>query len=78
MNINKNDIPILGLRIVIDEIKEIRQKLVELEDRISALEDLTTNSLLLTSIYRIEYVKWYTIYVSKIEDKLMEARLSCR
>lgn len=78
MNINKNDIPILGLRIVIDEIKEIRQKLVELEDRISALEDLTTSSLLLTSIYRIEYVKWYTIYVSKIEDKLMEARLSCR
>jgi|GEM_PF-2399703 hypothetical protein len=78
MNINKNDIPILGLRIVIDEIKEIRQKLVELEDRINALEDLTTSSLLLTSIYRIEYVKWYTIYVSKIEDKLMEARLSCR
>ncbi len=78
MNTNKHDILIMGLRIVIDEIKEIRQKLIELEERVNSLEDLTTNALLLTSIYRIEYIKWYTIYVSKIEDRLMEARISCQ
>lgn len=78
MNINKNDILVWGLRIIFDELKEMQSKLVELEDRIHSLEDLTTSSLMLTSIYRIEYVKWYTIYVSKIEDRLMEARISCR
>ncbi|MGB9728497.1 MAG: hypothetical protein ACP5GU_01330 [Thermoprotei archaeon] len=78
MNVSKSDILVWGLRIIFDELKEIQSKLTELEDRVRSLEDLTTSSLMLTSIYRIEYVKWYTIYVSKIEDKLMEARISCR
>ncbi len=78
MNVSKSDILVWGLRIIFDELKEIQSKLTELEDRVRSLEDLTTSSLMLTSIYRIEYVKWYTIYVSKIEDKLMEARISCQ
>ncbi|MEM3832879.1 MAG: hypothetical protein QW128_04680 [Thermoprotei archaeon] len=78
MNVSRNDILVWGLRIIFDELKEIQDKLAELENRVLSLEDLTTNSLMLTSIYRIEYVKWYTVYVSKIEDKLMEARISCR